>query len=44
VNGFFKDNVLLEQAFAKDTKKSVAAVAKEAGVTLTGFARFRVGS
>jgi elongation factor Ts len=44
VNGFFKDNVLLEQAFAKDTKKTVAAVTKEAGVTLTGFARFRVGS
>jgi elongation factor Ts len=44
VNGFFKDNVLLEQAFAKDAKKTVAAVAKEAGVTLTGFARFRVGS
>jgi elongation factor Ts len=44
VNGFFKDNVLLEQAFAKDAKKTVAVVAKEAGITLTGFARFRVGS
>lgn len=44
VNGFFKDNVLLEQAFAKDAKKSVAAVLKEAGVTVTGFARFRVGA
>jgi elongation factor Ts len=44
VNGYFKDNVLLEQAFAKDAKKSVAAVLKDAGVTVTGFARFRVGS
>jgi elongation factor Ts len=31
VNGFFKENVLLEQAFAKDQKKSVAQVLKEAG-------------
>jgi elongation factor Ts len=44
VNGFFKENVLLEQSFAKDAKKSVAAVLKDAGVTVTGFARFRVGS
>ena len=28
VNGFFKENVLLEQAFAKDQKKSVAQVLK----------------
>jgi elongation factor Ts len=44
VNGFFKENVLLEQSFAKDAKKSVAAVLKDAGVTVTGFARFRVGA
>jgi elongation factor Ts len=44
VNGFFKDNVLLEQSFAKDAKKGVAAVLKEAGVSATGFARFRVGA
>jgi elongation factor Ts len=44
VNGFFKENVLLEQSFAKDAKKSVAAVLKEAGVCVTGFARFRVGA
>src|SRR5690606_28787619 len=43
VNGFFKENVLLDQAFAKDAKKSVAQVAQEAGVTVTGFARFKVG-
>ncbi|MCY7364582.1 MAG: translation elongation factor Ts [Frankiaceae bacterium] len=43
VNGFFKDQVLLEQAFAKDNKKSVGKVLEEAGVQLTGFARFKVG-
>ena len=43
VNGFFKEQVLLEQPFAKDAKKSVGQVAKEAGATVTGFARFKVG-
>lgn len=43
VNGFFKENVLLDQAFAKDNKKTVAQVAKEAGADVTGFARFKVG-
>ncbi|WP_037913748.1 translation elongation factor Ts [Actinacidiphila yeochonensis] len=43
VNGFFKENVVLEQAFAKDSKKTVQKVLEEAGVTLKGFARFRVG-
>ena len=44
VNGFFKENVLLEQAFAKDAKKTVAKVLEEAGATATSFARFRVGA
>jgi len=44
VNGFFKDNVLLEQAFAKESKKTVGKYAEEAGVQVTGFARFRVGA
>jgi len=44
VNGYFKDNVLLEQAFAKDPKRNVEQVLKEAGVSITGFARFRVGA
>ncbi|MCW2606294.1 MAG: translation elongation factor Ts [Frankiales bacterium] len=43
VNGFFKDNVLLEQPFAKDNKKSVQKVLQEAGVEIKGFARFKVG-
>jgi elongation factor Ts len=44
VNGFFKENVLLEQAFAKDSKKTVAKVLEESGATAKAFARFRVGS
>src|SRR5690554_897443 len=44
VNGFFKENVLLEQAFAKDNKKSVGQVLTEAGGAVTGFVRFRVGA
>ena len=43
VNGFFKESVLLEQAFAKDNKKTVGKVLEEAGVQLTGFVRFKVG-
>jgi elongation factor Ts len=44
VNGFFKDNVLLEQPFAKENKKTVQQVLNEAGVHATGFARFKVGA
>ena len=44
VNGFFKDSVLLEQAFAKENKKTVQQILTEAGVTATGFARFKVGA
>jgi elongation factor Ts len=43
VTGFYKDSVLLEQAFAKDNKKSVKAILDEAGVGVVRFARFRVG-
>jgi len=38
-----KEVVLLEQPFAKDQKKSVEAVVKEAGVAVSAFYRFRVG-
>ncbi|GAA2138787.1 translation elongation factor Ts [Streptomyces synnematoformans] len=44
VNGFFKENVLLEQPFAKDNKKSVQKVLGEAGVQVARFARIRVGA
>ncbi len=43
VNGFYKERVLLEQAFAKDNKKTVAQVLEAAGVQLTRFVRFKVG-
>ena len=44
VTGFFKENVLLEQDFAKDTKQTVAKVLENAGLTVSGFVRFRVGA
>jgi elongation factor Ts len=44
VTGFFKENVLLEQDFAKDNKQSVAKVLETAGVTVSAFLRFRVGA
>jgi elongation factor Ts len=44
VGAFFKQVSLLDQDYAKDNKQSVAQVAKAAGLTLTGFARFKVGA
>jgi elongation factor Ts len=44
VTGFYKENVLLDQKFAKDQSKTVAKVLDEAGVKAKAFARFRVGS
>ncbi len=44
LTGFFKEIVLVDQAFAKDAKKSVASVLDEAGVKAVAFARFRVGA
>ncbi|MBB2996118.1 translation elongation factor Ts [Paeniglutamicibacter cryotolerans] len=44
LTGFFKEHVLVDQAFAKDAKKTVGKVLEEAGVQATAFARFRVGS
>ncbi|MCA4133719.1 translation elongation factor Ts [Arthrobacter sp. M4] len=44
VTGFYKGEVLLDQAFAKDAKKTVAQVLEEAGVKATAVARFRVGN
>ncbi len=44
VNGFFKENVLLEQDFAKDNKQSVAKILEAAGVKVSAFVRFRVGA
>ncbi|MDN3310523.1 translation elongation factor Ts [Microbacterium oryzae] len=44
VNAFFKQVALLDQDYAKDNKLSVAKVAQDAGITVTGFARFKVGA
>lgn len=44
LTGFFKELVLVDQPFAKDSKKSVGAVLEEAGVKAVAFARFRVGA
>lgn len=44
VTGFFKEVCLVDQAFAKDNKLSVAQVAEQAGIKLTSFLRFRVGA
>ncbi|MCE4024680.1 MULTISPECIES: translation elongation factor Ts [unclassified Microbacterium] len=44
VTAFFKQVALLEQDYAKDNKLSVGQVAKDAGLNVTGFARFKVGA
>jgi len=44
VNSYFKENVLVEQSFAKDPKLTVAKVLAAAGTNVTSFARFRVGA
>jgi elongation factor Ts len=44
VGAFFKQVALLEQDYARDNKLSIAQVAKDAGITVTGFARFKVGA
>lgn len=44
LTGFFKTVALLEQDYARDNKQSVAKVAEAAGLTVTGFARFKVGA
>jgi elongation factor Ts len=43
VNGFYKNNVLLEQSSVVDNKKTVKALLDEAGVAITKFAHFEVG-
>lgn len=44
VKGFFKENCLLEQDFAKDNKLSVAKVLEQHGLTVSAFVRLRVGA
>ena len=40
---FFEESVLVDQAWLREPKKSVATVLKEAGVTLRRFVRYSVG-
>jgi elongation factor Ts len=42
VNGFFKDNCLLEQSSVIDNKKSVKQVLEEAGTSITSFTRIEI--
>jgi len=43
LNSYFKEVALLEQPFVKDNKTTIKQVLAQAGVTVTGFARFQVG-
>lgn len=44
VNAYFKQVALLDQDYAKDNKLSVSKVLSDAGLTVSGFARFKVGA
>lgn len=44
VTGFFKEFVLVEQSSVLDSKKTVGKQLEEAGVTVTAFVRFEVGT
>ncbi|MCU1480344.1 MAG: tsf [Subtercola sp.] len=44
LTGYFKQVALLDQDYAKDNKQSVGKVVADAGLTITGFARFKVGA
>ncbi|MCU1552303.1 MAG: elongation factor Ts [Glaciihabitans sp.] len=44
LGAFYKQVALLEQPYARDDKQIVGKVASDAGITITGFARFKVGA
>lgn len=44
LQGYFKNVALLEQDYARDNKLTVKQVLADAGLTVTGFARFKVGA
>ncbi len=44
VGAFFKQVALLEQDYARDNKLTISKVVADAGLTVTGFARFKVGA
>ena len=44
VNAYFKQVALLDQEYAKDNKMSVGDVARDAGLIIVDFVRFKVGA
>ena len=44
IGAFFKQVSLLDQDYAKDNKLTIGQVLKDAGLTVSGFARFKVGA
>lgn len=44
LNAFYKDNCLVDQAYARDPSKSVGQILKEAGATVANFVRVHVGA
>jgi elongation factor Ts len=44
LTGFFKDVVLVDQPYARDSKVATGKVLKDAGLTVSGFARIKVGA
>jgi elongation factor Ts len=44
INAYVKQIALLEQEYARDNKFKVSQVLSDAGVTVTGFSRFKVGA
>lgn len=44
LGAFFKQVALLEQEYARDNKLTITQVLKDSGLTVSGFARFKVGA
>ena len=44
LNGFYKDVVLADQPYARDSKVATGKVLKDAGLSVAGFARTKVGA
>jgi len=44
LGAFYKQVALLEQDYARDNKLTISKVVADAGLTITGFARFKVGA
>jgi elongation factor Ts len=44
LGAFFKQVALLEQDYARDNKLTITQVLAQAGLTVSGFARFKVGA